>query len=93
MRETDPNGDLAGDDDVFFDSFELAKYMDNHGRWDAIPALLKALKPFADFATKKAPRDQVITQGSHMAKRQLSMGDCQQAAAAIAKATDNGRGK
>ena len=27
VRETDPNGDLAGDDDVFFDSFELAEYM------------------------------------------------------------------
>ena len=50
--------------------------------------LLKALEPFADFASDRAPRDLIITQGSHMAKRQRTMRDCQQAAAAIAKAGD-----
>lgn len=34
------------------------------------------LKPFADFANMDVPRNLVITQGSEMAKRQLTMADC-----------------
>ena len=55
--------------------------------------LLKALKPFADFASERAPSNLIITLGSHMAKRQLTMRDCQQAAAAIAEAIKDRRVK
>ena len=53
-------------------------------------ALLKALKSFADFSSDVVPFDLTIAQGSY-ARRQLTMGDCHQAAAAIAKATNDGR--
>jgi hypothetical protein len=42
----------------------------------AFRALVAALKPFARFYVRGAPGDHVITQGSAMAKRQLTMGDC-----------------
>lgn len=43
------------------------------------------LKPFADFADMKMPRDFVITQGSPMAKCQLTMEDCQRAKTVLDK--------
>lgn len=48
--------------------------------------LREALRPFADFADPRGvvPADFVITQGSSMAKRQLTMGDCYEALAALA---------
>jgi hypothetical protein len=47
--------------------------------------LVARLKVFADFADsqRRMPRDLVITNGSSMAKRQLTMGDCYDAADAI----------
>ncbi len=41
-----------------------------------------ALAPFADYGrgSGKMPKDMQLTQGSRMAKRQLVMGDCQDAA-------------
>jgi hypothetical protein len=43
-----------------------------------IAQMQQALKPFADFAdrTKQLSSEYVITTGSRMAKRQLTMGDC-----------------
>lgn len=51
-------------------------------------ALRAALKPFADFFVNGAPDDYVITAGSRMAKRQLTMGDCRLAAMTMAFAAD-----
>lgn len=53
-----------------------------------ITALEHALKPFADFAPKgylsqALPDDFVITKGSPMAGRQLTIGDLRRAAAAL----------
>lgn len=47
---------------------------------------IRVLEPFASFADPKrsAPSGLPITQGSGMAKRQLTMGDCYRAADAIA---------
>jgi hypothetical protein len=43
-----------------------------------------ALQPFADYAGSTIlPDDFVITMGSGMAKRQLTVGDCSRAAAAL----------
>ena len=46
-----------------------------------------ALKPFADFSDPrgKVPTTMAITQGSHLAKSQLFMGDCYAAYAALHK--------
>jgi len=43
------------------------------------------LKPFSDFAPKSrlAPRETIITQGSGLAKMQLTMGDCYDAQDAL----------
>lgn len=43
-----------------------------------VAKLEAALKPFADFADarKTVPTDYVITEGSRLAKHQLTMGDC-----------------
>jgi hypothetical protein len=48
------------------------------GQEPDIEELRAALKPFADYADPRQfmPADMVITQGSPMAKRQLTMGDC-----------------
>lgn len=48
--------------------------------------LVEALRPFAAFALSKSlpPDDFVITNGSAMARRQLTIGDCKRAAEAIA---------
>lgn len=45
----------------------------------------KALKPFGDYADPrgKLPSDFVLTSGSWMGKRQLTMGDCYEARAAL----------
>lgn len=66
--------------------------------WEAAPTqhegkLVEALRPFADYADPRcaAPDDLVITQGSGFAKRQLTMGDCYNAAEALA--TQAGEGK
>jgi len=50
--------------------------------------LVKALSPFAEYADHRnvCPADNVITIGSTIAKRQLTMGDCYEARNAIAKA-------
>jgi len=47
--------------------------------------VVSILKPFADYADphRKVPREMVITNGSPMAKRQLTMGDCYDAKDAI----------
>ena len=49
-------------------------------------ALVSALEPFAAFADphRMAPPELPITQGSRMARRQLTMADCYRAAAALA---------
>jgi hypothetical protein len=49
-------------------------------------ALVDALEPFASFADARriAPPYLPITQGSGMARRQLTMGDCYRAADAVA---------
>lgn len=52
-------------------------------------ALVEALRPFANYADDaraKAPADLVITVGSSIAKRQLTMGDCYKARAALSDA-------
>lgn len=48
---------------------------------DENESLRAALKPFADYADPRVvvPFDFVITQGSELAKRQLTMGDCYEA--------------
>lgn len=48
--------------------------------------IAEALRPFAEFADQDhiVPRRYVITQGSPLAKRQLTMGDCYEARAALA---------
>jgi hypothetical protein len=48
--------------------------------------LRQALEPFAAFADprNKIPENMPITQGSQMARRQLTMGDCYRARAALA---------
>lgn len=59
---------------------------------ETIDALYEALKPFADFANlsgaEHLPDDHVITLGSGMAARQLTMGDCRKARAALTKAEE-----
>lgn len=47
--------------------------------------LQAALKPFAEYADPRVivPFDFVITNGSKMAKRQLTMGDCYEARRAL----------
>jgi hypothetical protein len=51
--------------------------------------LVEALKPLADFANLTSasclPNDHVITLSSGMAARQLTMGDCRKARAALSK--------
>lgn len=51
-----------------------------------VAEMREALQPFADYSDRKSliPDDHIITQGSYMAKRQLTMGDCRKAAEAIA---------
>lgn len=53
---------------------------------DVIEQMIEALEPFADFADTSGvlPDDHVITRGSRMAQRQLTMGDCRRALAALA---------
>lgn len=54
------------------------------------------LKPFADFAdpTRRFSRDLKITAGSSIARRQLTMGDCYDAADALHHIDNNaGRGR
>lgn len=41
--------------------------------------LIDRLRPFADFHVEGAPERHVITSGSSMARRQLTMGDCREA--------------
>ena len=50
-----------------------------------VEKLAEALEPFAAFADLSGlvPDDHIITQGSPMARRQLTMGDCRKAAAAL----------
>jgi len=47
--------------------------------------LRKALAPFARYVEgqKALPRDLIITQGSPLARRQLTLGDCLDALAAL----------
>lgn len=54
----------------------------------ALSALCEALKPFAGFADPRntVPETWPITQGSRMARKQLTMGDCYRARAALALA-------
>jgi hypothetical protein len=49
--------------------------------------LVAKLKVFAEFADqrRRMPRDLIITNGSPVAKRQLTMGDCYDAADEIAR--------
>ena len=56
---------------------------------DEVALLREALRPFADFADERRRMrpDMMITTGSPMARRQLTMGDCYAAADALA-ATD-----
>ncbi|MGI9449349.1 MAG: hypothetical protein ACR2QH_01630 [Geminicoccaceae bacterium] len=49
-----------------------------------IAALREALQPFADFAVRKASKEYIITLGSAIAQRQLTMGDCFAAKDALA---------
>lgn len=50
-----------------------------------VEAMREALKPFASFAdpTRKVPRGMPVTVGSRIARRQLTMGDCYDAADAL----------
>ena len=50
-----------------------------------ITALQDALKPFAAFDDGQAPFTLPITQGSGMARRQLTIGDCRNAKQALEK--------
>lgn len=50
---------------------------------DEVADLIAALRPFADFYVRGAPDSHVITQGSAMAQRQITMGDCHKAKAAL----------
>ena len=63
-----------GNDDRINDDQEIVRALTR------LPELLAALQPFADFHGRNAPDRLVITQGSAMAKRQLTMGDCRVAA-------------
>lgn len=60
---------------------------------EAIAVLADALAPFADFAgaRRTAPPGLPITVGSGVARRQLTMGDCYRAAAALAVARQAAR--
>lgn len=49
----------------------------------AIEAMEKALQPFADISNPRMVADHPITQFSGIAKRSLTMGDCQRAAQAL----------
>ena len=53
-------------------------------------ALRLALKPFADFYVRGAPDAHVITSGSAMAQRQLTMGDCRRAAECLSSPAPRG---
>jgi Lar family restriction alleviation protein len=57
--------------------------------------LVEALKPFAAFDDERAPEHLPITSGSGMARRQLTIGDCRKAKAALSTAahSSQGRGK
>lgn len=59
---------------------------------EALAEIRAALRPFAAFHHSSAPDEHVITQGSAIAKRQLTMGDCRRAAEALEniKETANG---
>ncbi len=48
-----------------------------------VARLQKALRPFADYADMRGfvPDDMIISAGSPMAKRQITMGDCRRARA------------
>ena len=52
-----------------------------------VERLREALRPFADYADGRGgvAYDHVITMGSQLAKRQLTMGDCYVARAALAQ--------
>jgi hypothetical protein len=54
-------------------------------------SLVDRLRPFADFHVPGAPDAHVITQGSAMAKRQLTMGDCRDAAELLASIDSGSR--
>ena len=58
-----------------------------------IERLSAALEPFADFANLSGaaylPDDHVITLGTGMAARQLTMGDCRKARTALGKDASN----
>ncbi|MFN3387473.1 MAG: hypothetical protein ACK40O_00965 [Allosphingosinicella sp.] len=54
--------------------------------------LIAALQPFADFYVRGAPDSHVITMGSRMAKRQLTMGDCRRAHELLKDVIESGVG-
>lgn len=51
---------------------------------DKLLAARTAIEPFARFHVSGAPDTHIITAGSRMAQRQLTMGDCRLAAMALA---------
>jgi len=64
---------------------------------DAYRACVEALKPFAEFINSRAfevlPDDHVLSQGSLMARRQLTIGDCRKARAALSQLQAQGQEK
>lgn len=75
----------AGEVDYAIDNCQYEFYEDSDV--PAIPALIlgimdagAALEPFAAFDDGRAPERLVITQGSSMARKQLTIGDCRKAA-------------
>jgi hypothetical protein len=59
-----------------------------------VEALTGALRPFADYAelsgARAMPDDFAVSQGSRLAARQITMGDCRKARAALSGGTPNG---
>jgi hypothetical protein len=80
----------AGETDYQLDNCQYEFYED--GDIPAIPVLIlglidagAALKPFAEFDDGRAPESLPITAGSSLARKQLTIGDCRRAKAAMLK--------
>ncbi len=84
-REPDHDGDIP----VIFTSMQRNELVDTLNNYDALRSkveeLKAALRPFAAFADprNKIPPDTILTAGSAMARKQITMADCYAASLAL----------